>query len=62
MITAFALAAFALAMSAAYCAWLAIPPADVRARRAYNRKIEKLCRENMRHRRAMRRARRRARR
>lgn len=58
MLIAFALTALALAMSAAYCAWLAMPPAEVRARRAYNRKVEKLCRENMRHRRAMRRARR----
>jgi hypothetical protein len=58
MITAFAFTALALAMSAAYCAWLAMPPAEVRAQRAHNRKLEKLYRENMRHRRAMRRARR----
>jgi len=58
MITAVAFTALALAMSAAFCAWFAMPPAEVRAQRAYNRKIEKQYRENMRHRRAMRRARR----
>ena len=58
MIAAFALTALALAISSAYCAWLAMPPAEVRAQRAYNRKIEKQYRERLRHSRAMRRARR----
>ena len=38
MIAAFALTALALAISSAYCAWLAMPPAEVRAQRAHNRK------------------------
>ena len=48
----------------AFTAWLAISttdalaPSDVRSARAYNRKVEKLYREKLRHRRAMSRIRR----